>query len=38
MIPEILKPSFQEGSALPYLGKSYPIKILKRQPENSIVL
>ena len=36
MVPEVLKPSFQEGSALPYLGKGYPIKILKRQPKNSI--
>jgi predicted metal-dependent hydrolase len=36
MVPEVLKPSFQEGSTLPYLGKSYPIKILKRQPKNSI--
>ena len=35
-VPEVLKPSFQEGSTLPYLGKSYPIKILKRQPKNSI--
>jgi predicted metal-dependent hydrolase len=35
-IPEILKPSFQEGSTLPYLGKCYPIKIFKGQPKNSI--
>jgi predicted metal-dependent hydrolase len=36
-IPEIVKPSFQEGSTLPYLGKDYPIKIFKRQqPKNSI--
>ncbi len=36
MVPEVLKPSFQAGSTLPYLGKSYPINILKRQPKNGI--
>src|SRR5689334_11908795 len=35
-VPQIIKPNFQEGSALPYLGKVYPIKILKKQPKNSI--
>jgi predicted metal-dependent hydrolase len=32
----ILKPSYHEGSTLPYLGKSYPIKIFIGQPKNSI--
>ena len=36
MAPEIVKLSFLEGSTLPYLGKTYPIKIFKRQPKNSI--
>lgn len=36
MTPQIVKPSFQEGSTLPYLGKDYPIKIFKKQPKNSI--
>jgi len=31
-----MKPSYHEGSTLPYLGKSYPIKIFKGQPKNSI--
>jgi predicted metal-dependent hydrolase len=35
-VPQMVKPSFHEGSTLPYLGKSYPIKILKGQPKNSI--
>ena len=35
-IPQIVKPSFQEGSTLPYLGKIYPIKIFKGQLKNSI--
>jgi Protein of unknown function DUF45 len=35
-VPQILKPNFQEGSALPYLGKAYPINILKMQPKNSM--
>jgi predicted metal-dependent hydrolase len=30
-IPQIVKPTFQEGSTLPYLGKDYPIKVFKRQ-------
>ncbi|MBV9176216.1 MAG: M48 family metallopeptidase [Nitrososphaeraceae archaeon] len=36
MVPEIIKPSFHEGSTLPYLGKTYPIRIFKNQPKNSI--
>ena len=36
MVPEIIKPSFHEGSSLSYLGKTYPIKIFKNEPKNSI--
>jgi predicted metal-dependent hydrolase len=33
---EIIKPTFEEGSTLPYLGKNYPIKILRDQSEYTI--
>ena len=36
MVAEIIKPSFHEGSSLSYLGKTYPIKIFKNEPKNSI--
>ena len=36
MVPQIVKASYQEGSTLPYLGKSCPLKIFKGQPKNSI--
>ena len=36
MVPKITKPSFHEGSTLSYLGKNYPIRVLKNQPKNSI--
>ena len=36
MIPEVLKPTFKDGSTLPYLGKNYPLKILNREARNSI--
>jgi predicted metal-dependent hydrolase len=39
IIPQITKPTFEEGSTLPYLGRNYPLRILKeRQAENSIEL
>jgi predicted metal-dependent hydrolase len=34
--PEIMKPTFNENSTLPYLGKNYPLKILENQAKNSI--
>ena len=34
--PEILKPTFEVGSTLPYLGKNYPLKIFNREGRNSI--
>jgi predicted metal-dependent hydrolase len=38
-IPQIVKPTYEEGSTLPYLGRNYPLRILKeRQAENSIEL
>jgi predicted metal-dependent hydrolase len=30
-ISEIIKPKFNENSTLPYLGKNYPLRILRRQ-------
>ena len=36
MIPDVLKPTFKDGSTLPYLGKNYPLKILNREGSNSI--
>jgi predicted metal-dependent hydrolase len=35
-IPQIIKPTYEEGSTLPYLGRNYPIRILKNQPEYNI--
>jgi predicted metal-dependent hydrolase len=32
--PEIVKPVFQEGSTLPYLGVNYPFRIINGQKEN----
>jgi predicted metal-dependent hydrolase len=36
MTPEILKPTFKDGSTLPYLGKNYPLRIFTREATNSI--
>jgi predicted metal-dependent hydrolase len=36
MSPEVLKPTFEDGSTLPYLGKNYPLKIFTREAKNSI--
>ena len=37
MNPEISKPTFEDGSTLPYLGKNYPLKIFNREAtRNSI--
>jgi predicted metal-dependent hydrolase len=36
VVSKITKPGFHEGSTLSYLGKNYPIRILKNQPKNSI--
>jgi hypothetical protein len=37
--PQIIKPTFEIGSTLPYLGKNYPLRILKeKEPENNIEL
>src|SRR5690348_4778966 len=33
---QITKPTFGEHSTLPYLGKNYPLRILKKQPTNDI--
>jgi len=36
--PQITKPTFKEGSTLPYLGRNYPLRTLKeRQAENSSI-
>jgi predicted metal-dependent hydrolase len=35
-IPQIIKPTYEEGSTLPYLGRNYPLRILKNQPEYNI--
>jgi len=35
-IPQIIKPSYQEGSTLPYLGRNYPLRILNNQSRNNI--
>ncbi len=36
-IPQIIKPTYEEGSTLPYLGRNYTLKILKRnQSEDNI--
>ena len=37
-IPEITKPSFEENTPLPYLGKNYSAKIKRNQARNSIDL
>jgi predicted metal-dependent hydrolase len=37
-IPAVIKPSFEENTALPYLGVNYPLKIDKEQAEDSIDL
>jgi hypothetical protein len=38
-IPQIIKPTFEEGSTLPYLGRNYPLRILKENhSENNIDL
>jgi predicted metal-dependent hydrolase len=39
-IPQIIKPTFKENSTLPYLGKNYPLIIIKKkkQPENQLQL
>jgi predicted metal-dependent hydrolase len=33
---QITKPTFGEHSTLPYLGKNYPLRILKKQPRDDI--
>jgi predicted metal-dependent hydrolase len=37
-IRQIIKPTYAKGSTLPYLGRNYPLKILKSQPEYDIQL
>lgn len=37
-IPEIIKPTFEEGSTLPYLGKNYPLRIIKNRFRNILTL
>lgn len=34
--PEITKPTYEENSTLPYLGKNYTLKIFKREARNTI--
>jgi predicted metal-dependent hydrolase len=35
-IPQIIKPTYREGSTLPYLGRNYPLRIIKNQPKYNI--
>jgi predicted metal-dependent hydrolase len=35
-IPQIIKPTYEEGSTLPYLGKNYPLRIIKNRSEYNI--
>jgi len=35
-IPQITKPTYEEGSTLPYLGRNYPLRIIKNQSEYKI--
>jgi predicted metal-dependent hydrolase len=35
-IPQITKPTYEEGSTLPYLGRNYPLRIIKNQSEYNI--
>jgi predicted metal-dependent hydrolase len=35
-IPQLIKPTFKENSTLPYMGRNYPLRILRKQSENSI--
>jgi predicted metal-dependent hydrolase len=35
-VPQIMKPTFEEGSTLPYLGKNYALRIIKNQTEYNI--
>jgi predicted metal-dependent hydrolase len=34
----IIKPTYEEGSTLPYLGRNYPLRIIKNQSEYNIKL
>ena len=38
LVPQIIKPTYKEGSTLPYLGRNYPLRILKNQSEYNIKL
>ena len=35
-IPQIIKPTYEEDSTLPYLGKNYPLRIIKNRSEYNI--
>jgi predicted metal-dependent hydrolase len=35
-IPQIIKPTYEDGSTLPYIGGNYPLRILKNQSEYNI--
>jgi predicted metal-dependent hydrolase len=35
-VPELIKPTFEEDSTLPYLGRNYPLNIVNKQSKNSI--
>ncbi|MGA9841769.1 MAG: hypothetical protein WBP64_03195 [Nitrososphaeraceae archaeon] len=35
-IPQFIKPTYIEGPTLPYLGRKYPLRIVKNQAEYSI--
>ena len=37
-IPQIKKPSFGEGTTLPYLGKNYPLTVVRSKSKSSIQL
>ena len=34
--PQIIKPTFEEGSTLPYLGTNYPLKVNNNQSRNTL--
>jgi predicted metal-dependent hydrolase len=35
-VPQIIQPTYEDGSTLPYLGKNYPLRIIKYQPQYNI--
>lgn len=35
-IPQLIKPTFKENSTLPYMGRNFAVRVLRKQPENSV--